>query len=47
MQAAQRKVPITFITGNAKKLQEFMQIMTDELSQAYQVENIGLDLEEI
>ena len=30
---ASRKVPITFITGNAKKLEEFMQIMTGDLAE--------------
>ena len=44
---AQRKIPITFITGNAKKLEEFMSIMTGELTEAYQVSNMGMDLEEI
>ena len=47
MQAAQRKIPITFITGNAKKLEEFMQIMTGDLAESYAIDNIGLDLMEI
>jgi inosine/xanthosine triphosphate pyrophosphatase family protein len=47
MQAANKKVPITFITGNKKKLEEFMQIMTGKLGEAYEVTNKGIDLEEI
>ena len=47
MQAAPRKVPITFITGNAKKLEEFMSIMTGDLSEAYTISNLGLNLMEI
>ena len=47
MQAVSRKVPITFITGNAKKLEEFMSIMTDDLSEAFAISNIALDLTEI
>ena len=42
-----RKVPITFITGNAKKLEEFKQIMVGDLAQAYSISNKALDLEEI
>jgi inosine triphosphate pyrophosphatase len=44
---AQRKVPITFITGNAKKLEEFKQIMTGDLASTYDISNMGLDLMEI
>ena len=44
---ASRKVPITFITGNAKKLEEFMQIMTGDLAEQYAISNMGLDLQEI
>ena len=47
MVQAGKKVPITFITGNAKKLEEFMQIMTGELASQYNVSNMALDLEEI
>ena len=47
MQAASRKIPITFITGNAKKLEEFMSIMTGDLTEAYNVTNLGLNLMEI
>ena len=43
----QRKVPITFITGNKKKLEEFMSIMTGELAQGYSIGYMGLDLTEI
>jgi len=44
---ASKKVPITFITGNAKKLEEFMQIMTGDLAEQYAISNMGLDLQEI
>ena len=44
---ASQGASITFITGNAKKLEEFMSIMTGELTEAYQVSNMGMDLEEI
>ena len=47
MVQAARKVPITFITGNAKKLEEFMQIMTGELAESFNISNLGLDLQEI
>ena len=42
-----KKATITFITGNAKKLEEFKAIMTGELAQMYEIKNMGLDLEEI
>lgn len=42
-----RKVPITFITGNAKKLEEFLSIMTGELTDSYSITNMGIDLLEI
>ena len=41
------KIPITFITGNAKKLEEFLSIMTGELVEAYEITNQGIDLMEI
>lgn len=41
------KVPITFITGNAKKLEEFMSIMTGDLNDAYNITNMAIDLLEI
>ena len=41
------KIPITFITGNKKKLEEFLSIMTGALAQSYAVSNLGMDLEEI
>ncbi len=44
---AQKKVPITLITGNAKKLEEFLQIMTGDLAESYAIGNMGLDLLEI
>jgi len=45
--AQARKVPITFITGNAKKLEEFMSIMTGELNESYDISNMAMDLTEI
>ena len=42
-----KKVPITFITGNKKKLEEFLQIMTGELGQGYDIGNMALDLDEL
>ena len=47
MVQANRKVPLTFITGNAKKLEEFKSIMTGALAESYEVTNMGLDLEEL
>ena len=44
---AHTKVPITFITGNAGKLEEFMSIMTGDLNKTYNITNIGIDLLEI
>ena len=41
------KIPITFITGNAKKLEEFKQIMVGELAEAYSISNMPLNLDEI
>ena len=42
-----KKVPITFITGNLKKLEEFKSIMTDDLSKKYDISNKSIDLDEI
>jgi len=42
-----RKIPITFITGNAKKLEEFKSIMTGDLANSFAIGNLGLDLQEI
>ena len=47
MQSLKKKVPITFITGNKKKLEEFLQIMTGELGQGYDIGNMALDLDEL
>ena len=48
MQATQKKVPITFITGNKKKLEEFLQIMEiGDLGQRYEIGNMSLDLDEL
>ena len=41
------KATITFITGNAKKLEEFKAIMTGQLADMYTIKNMGLDLTEI
>lgn len=38
-----KKIPITFVTGNKKKLEEFLSIMSDELANIYHVTNIELD----
>lgn len=43
----QKKFPITFITGNKKKLEEFCAIMTGNIAQAYDVQNLKLDLDEL
>jgi hypothetical protein len=37
------KVHLTFITGNKKKLEEFEQIMSEELTHFYQVSNKAID----
>jgi hypothetical protein len=42
-----KRFPITFITGNKKKLEEFMSIMTGHLTEKYNISNLALDLEEI
>ncbi len=42
-----KRYPITFITGNKKKLEEFLSIMTGQLQQNYDITNIALDLEEM
>ena len=52
MQSLNKKVPITFITGNKKKLEEFLTIMTGdssgfELGQRYDINNMALDLDEL
>ena len=47
MQAAKR-YPITFITGNAKKLEEFLSIITGSpLEQKFNVTNKAFDLDEL
>ncbi len=43
----QRKVPITFITGNKKKLEEFTAIMTGQIADGYTLGNMALDLDEL
>ena len=47
MQSSAKRVPITFITGNKKKLEEFLQIMTGPLAQTFDIRNKALDLIEI
>ena len=47
MQSSAKRVPITFITGNKKKLEEFLQIMTGPLALNYDIRNKALDLVEI
>ena len=42
-----KKFPITFITGNKKKLEEFLSIMTGKLASHYDVSNLKLDLDEL
>lgn len=38
-----KKIPLTFITGNKKKLEEFMAIMSDELAHYYTVNSREID----
>lgn len=40
---AKKKIPLTFITGNKKKLEEFIAIMSDELSHYYTVDSKEID----
>lgn len=42
-----KKFPITFITGNKKKLEEFKSIMTGQMAEAYDISNMTLDLDEM
>ena len=47
MQATKR-FPIKFITGNKKKLEEFLSIITGSpLEQAYDITNASMDLDEL
>ncbi len=41
------KFPITFITGNKKKLEEFLSIMSTDIMQSFEITNKAVDLEEI
>ncbi len=43
----EKRFPITFITGNKKKLEEFMSIMTGALVDSYAISNVAIDLEEM
>lgn len=38
-----KKIALTMITGNKKKLEEFLTIMSDELAHAYVVSNKEID----
>ena len=42
-----KRVPITFITGNKKKLEEFQKIMTGDLNKQYDISNKAMDLDEL
>jgi len=42
-----KRVPITLITGNKKKLEEFMQIMVGPIAERYHIDSKALDLVEI
>ena len=43
-----RKFPITFVTGNKKKLEEFMSIIVGSpLEQRFDITNKGFDLDEL
>eukprot|EP00347_Sterkiella_histriomuscorum_P006600 403352150 len=44
---AKKKIPITLITGNKKKLEEFMAIMSEDLAAAYDVRSMAIDLDEL
>ena len=44
---AANRFKITMITGNKKKLEEFMTIMSDDLRENFNITNQSLDLEEI
>jgi inosine triphosphate pyrophosphatase len=45
---SKKVVPITFITGNKKKLEEFLSIMEGtELSHHYEVTNKSIELDEL
>ena len=42
-----KRFPIQFITGNKKKLEEFMSIMTGNLATDFDVTNLNMDLDEL
>ena len=42
-----KKIPLTFITGNKKKLEEFSSIMKDDLATHYIVDNMDFDCKKI
>ena len=43
MEGLSAKIPLKFITGNKKKLEEFTKIMGSEISQHYQLSNMEID----
>jgi inosine/xanthosine triphosphate pyrophosphatase family protein len=47
MESKSDKVRLTFITGNKKKLEEFLSIMSDEMSHIYDVTNKEIDCKSI
>lgn len=40
---ARKKIPLTFITGNKKKLEEFLSIMSEDLASQYSVTSREID----
>ena len=43
MEAARKRVPLTLITGNKKKLEEFMSIMSEDLASKFIVNSKEID----
>jgi hypothetical protein len=43
MEAARKRIPLTLITGNKKKLEEFMSIMSEDLASKFQVTSKEID----
>ncbi len=41
------KIKLTFVTGNAKKLEEFLKIVGTDLMEKYEIVNNGMDLDEL
>ena len=40
-------MPVTFITGNKKKLEEFMEIMDKQMADKFDITNLPMDLNEL